>query len=214
VELENSRRVQRRRQAGPKKGDIRERQILDAAERLLTTTPFTDITMDDIAGQAGLSRSSLYFYFRSKEAVLGALHERIHGLMRRPTELLEDPDASFEDAMQRTIELTVRNWRTHAPTLRTFHEVAMVSAEFGEQWRSRLDEYVDLLTELIEREREQGRAAPAPPSARAIASAWFWMIEHEFYTLNSRKHTRAEERELVETLAIILFRSIGAADAP
>jgi AcrR family transcriptional regulator len=203
--------VQRRRQAGPRKGEIRERHILDAAERLLSTTPFVDITMDDIAGQAGLSRSSLYFYFRSKEAVLGALHERMHALMRQPTELLEDADAPFEDAMRRTIELTARNWRTHAPALRTFHEVAMVSPEFGEQWRSRLGEYVDQLTGLIEREREQGRAAPAPPSARAISSAWFWMIEHEFYTLNSRKHTKAEERELVDTLTIILFRSIGAA---
>jgi AcrR family transcriptional regulator len=210
VELENSRRVQRRRQAGPKKGDLREGDILDAAEGLLGTMPFGDLTMDDIAKQAGLSRSSLYFYFRSKEAVLGALHERMHALMRQPTELLDDDGSPLEDSMRRTIELTATNWRNHAAALRTFHQVAMVSPPFGDQWRDRLGTYVEQLTELIERERQAGRAAPAPPSARAISSAWFWMLEHEFYELNGRKHSKADERELVDTLTTIFFRSIGA----
>jgi AcrR family transcriptional regulator len=209
VELENSRRVQRRRAARPGKGDIRESDILDATEALLERVPLADITMDEIASQAGLSRSSLYFYFASRDAVLGALHERTHALMRRPTEILDDPDLPLDIAMRRTLEVTARNWREHSAALRTFHEIAMASPDFGRQWRARLTTHVDFLTGLIERERAAGRAAPAPPPARAIASAWFWMLEHELYELFARAHRRADEDELVETLHILFLRCIG-----
>jgi AcrR family transcriptional regulator len=209
VELENSRRVQRRRAAGPKKGDIRESDILDAAEALLERAPLADITMDEIASEAGMSRSSLYFYFASRDAVVGALQERTHALMRRPTEILDDPDLPIDIAMRRTLELTARNWREHSAALRTFHELAMVSPDFGRQWRARLTTHVDFLTGLIERERAAGRAAPAPPLARAIASAWFWMLERELYELFARAHRRADEDELVETLHILFLRCIG-----
>ena len=168
--LENSRRTQRRREAGPRKGDLREIEILHAAERLLGTMAYADMTMDDIAKRAGLSRSALYFYFRSKEAVLAALHERTHAVMGLPVQVLERTDASPQDAMHEAVAMTGRLWRAHGPALRTFHETAMSAPEFGQQWRTNLEQHVEFLTGLIERERAAGRAGPTPPSARAIAS--------------------------------------------
>src|SRR5690606_15054921 len=152
----------RRRAAGPRKGEIRESQILDALERLLATKPFVELTIDDIARQAGLSRSALYFYFASKEAVLSALHQRTYESMARTTDpLVETGDAS-EPAMRAAIEQVCFNWRTHRHALRTFHETAMVSTEFGDQWRARLERHVQVLTGLIEQARAAGKAAPGP----------------------------------------------------
>ncbi|HET6953154.1 MAG TPA: helix-turn-helix domain-containing protein [Acidimicrobiales bacterium] len=211
--LDSSRRTQRRRTGGPRKGDLREIAILDAAERLLATVPYRDMTMDDVAREAGLSRPSLYFYFGSKEAVLTALHERTHGVMAQPVQVLRDGGASPEATMRAAIELLSRIWRAHAPALRTFHEVANSSPEFGARWTANLEHHVDALTELIERERAAGRAAPSPPAARSIASGWFWMLEHQFFALFSRRHTRAEEAELVDTVTALWFRCIGAPGA-
>nr|WP_276602711.1 TetR/AcrR family transcriptional regulator [Nannocystis pusilla] len=49
-------------------GETRE-AILDATDRLLTTRGFRSVTMDDIAGEAGVSRRTVYMYFPSKEEV-------------------------------------------------------------------------------------------------------------------------------------------------
>lgn len=210
VATEPSRRTQRQLAAGPRKGEIRETQILDALERLLAAKPFTELTMDDIARQSGLSRSALYFYFASKEAALGALHQRTYAAMARTTDPLTQAGDATEASMRRAIDEVCRNWREHTAALRTFHETAMVSPDFGERWRDRLETHVTTLAGLIEGERAAGRAQAGPPAAEAIASAWFWMLEGQFYELFRRDHSRADEDELVDTLTSLWVRSIAA----
>jgi len=49
---------------------LRTRQeILDAARELFDKNPYDDVTMDDIAEQADLSRATLYNHFNSKEDI-------------------------------------------------------------------------------------------------------------------------------------------------
>jgi hypothetical protein len=43
-------RPPRRRTTGPRKGDVREQDILDATEKLLATRGYQDMTVNDIAG--------------------------------------------------------------------------------------------------------------------------------------------------------------------
>jgi AcrR family transcriptional regulator len=209
MELDSSRRTQRQRAAGPRKGEIREGQILDAVEGLLATKPFVDLTMDDIARQAGLSRSALYFYFASKEAALGALHQRTYESMARTTDPLVATGDASEPAMRAAIGQVCANWRAHHHALRTFHETAMVSPEFGDQWRGRLERHVEVLAGLVGQARAAGRAAPAPPSADAVARAWFWMLETSFYELFRREHSRREETALVDTMTVLWIRALG-----
>jgi AcrR family transcriptional regulator len=166
--------------------------------------------MDDIARQAGLSRSALYFYFASKDQVLTGLHERIYGEMAATMDPIAVEGAPVPAAMAEAIERVCTNWRTHRHALCTFHETAAVSPEFGQVWHQRLERHVDALTAILQREQTAGRAAPSPPPDRAIASSWFWMLENQFYTLFRRDHSRREERELVNTLNILWFRMIGA----
>ena len=206
---ELSRRAQRRA-SGLRKGERREQEILDATEQLLPSTPFSQLTMDDIAKHAGLSRSAVYFYFASKEQVLTALHRRTYDEMARTMDPIADEGKPIVEAMGEAIDRVCANWRTHRHALRTFHETAMVSPEFEQEWRQRLEHHVTALTAIIERERAAGRAAPSPPPARAIASSWFWMLENQFSALFRRDHSRREERELVDTLNILWLRMIGA----
>ena len=66
-----------RRRGARTKGDEREDQILSAMRSLLADHPIDDVTIDDISSAAGISRTSFYFYFPSKQAVLTTLMERI-----------------------------------------------------------------------------------------------------------------------------------------
>src|SRR6476469_5123050 len=60
-------------------GEERERAILETLERLLGERSLHEISVDDVARGAGISRPTFYFYFASKEAVLLSLFERMVG---------------------------------------------------------------------------------------------------------------------------------------
>jgi AcrR family transcriptional regulator len=205
-----SRRSQRQRAAGPSKGEVREAQILDVTERLLLTTPFADITMDEIATRAGLSRSTMYFYFASKDDLLAGLLARTHDEIVGPTAMLLNADTTADQTVRKVLEALLRSWRQHGPALRTFLETGLVSPEFGPRWRATTNEIIDVVAQFIDRERAAGRLPAAPPSAHAVSSAVFWMVEHEMYELFRTRHTRATEAELIETLALLWQRAMGA----
>ncbi len=55
---------------GQRKGTLREQKrqrILDAAQELLLTHDYMEITLDHIAGEVGMTKTNFYNYFRSKE---------------------------------------------------------------------------------------------------------------------------------------------------
>src|ERR1700751_1508756 len=67
----------RGRRAQRASGDDRERAILATAQSLLEERPLSEISVDDLARGAGISRPTFYFYFPSKDAVLLTLLERV-----------------------------------------------------------------------------------------------------------------------------------------
>src|ERR687893_1824515 len=72
-------------------GDERQMAILATAERLLEDRTLSEISIDDLARGAGISRPTFYFYFSSKDAVLLALLDRV----------VEEARASRGDALER-----------------------------------------------------------------------------------------------------------------
>src|SRR3954447_4189877 len=68
-------------------GEERERAILQTFERLLEERALHEISVDDLARGAGISRPTFYFYFASKEAVLLTLMDRLVEQARAGIEL-------------------------------------------------------------------------------------------------------------------------------
>ena len=57
----------------PDVSEERKNQILEAAIAVFARLGFHQSRMDDIAGQAGLSKGALYLYYKSKDAIIAAL---------------------------------------------------------------------------------------------------------------------------------------------
>jgi AcrR family transcriptional regulator len=53
------------------------RQILETALALFRERGFEETTIRDIAGRAGLSLGAAYYYFKSKEAIVGAYYDHV-----------------------------------------------------------------------------------------------------------------------------------------
>ena len=195
----------RRRSAAPRKGDLREKAILDVTETLLATQGLESFTMSDIAQGAGLSRGSMYFYFGSKREVVTALVARtVEALREKSREAAtdpRDPREAIATAMHRTREI----WLEHGLVMRVAIDQAASVPEIDALWTGTAEIFIDAITAVLERAGTP--ADTGPRGAAAQAHALCWMIERSFY--HASKVSADELRAASVTCENIWLRVAG-----
>jgi AcrR family transcriptional regulator len=79
----------------PIKEDIIQEQILLAAKQLFQVHGFRKVTMDDVAKAIGKGRSSLYYYYKSKEEILEAVIDiEIKDMLTAMTKAVDKADTT------------------------------------------------------------------------------------------------------------------------
>ncbi|MCX4417322.1 TetR/AcrR family transcriptional regulator [Streptomyces sp. NPDC053741] len=194
----------RGRRTTERKGDVRERAILDTCEALLAQKGYDAMTVGDVAQGAGITRGALYFYFGSKQEVVTALVARtVEHLWERSraTAQTDEPRQAIAAAMQRTVEL----WNEHGLVMRTAIDLSLTVPEIGELWKHTADLFVEAITSVLERAGIQ--AGTRPDQASAMARALCWMIERTFY--HASQESRENLQKASETCEHIWLISAG-----
>jgi AcrR family transcriptional regulator len=196
------------RRRGPAKGELKEQAILETCERLLCDRPLRNITVDELAAGAGISRSSFYFYFESKDAVLRTLVEGITDEMYRESKRwLERSDDPPAEIAMRSIEASARLWREHGAVLRAANQTWGAVPGMRAFWEDMMGRFVEQSARTIREERRAGDA-PGGPDPEALAKALIWMNERCFYTTSLGLGPALTDEELVPTLTAIWLRAI------
>ncbi|WP_144206753.1 TetR/AcrR family transcriptional regulator [Mycobacterium tilburgii] len=204
-------RALRGRRALRPSGDDREQAILATVERLLEQRSFADISVDDLAKGAGLSRPAFYFYFKSKEAVLLSMLEPV----------IARADSEFDGAIQRFPADARRVWRnginalftafsTHRALARAATEALATSAELRTTWLGFMQKWIDQTAAMITAERERG-AAPHTIPAADLATSLNQMNERTMMAALSAETPAVDEERVVDTLTHIWVSSIYGA---
>jgi TetR/AcrR family transcriptional regulator, ethionamide resistance regulator len=193
-------RSQRGRRAARANGDERERAILVTAERLLETRSLAEISVDDLAQGAGISRSAFYFYFSAKDAVVLTLVDRVVEQAdavrdRALAQLERDADVALRSAIEGFYEV----FGAHRPVLRAVSELAATNAEARALWSHVMDGWVAHVAALIDAERAR-TSALGEISARALATALVQMNERVLHAIFIDEQPAVPEREAIETL--------------
>jgi AcrR family transcriptional regulator len=189
-------------------GEERESAILATAERLLEQRPLQEISVDDLARGAGISRPTFYFYFPSKDAVFLTLVDR----------LVEQADAGRGDLLQRLAEDPAARWReglqvfyetfgAHRAVVLAGAQARTTNVEARELWAEVMETWVRDASTAIESERLRG-AAPHGLPARELAIALVSMNERVLYATFAEDPPAIGEQNVVDVLLSIWLSAI------
>jgi AcrR family transcriptional regulator len=197
------------RRRAPRKGDLTEERLLHEAETLLASRPLSAIGVDEIAGAAGISRSSFYFYFASREALVRTLGEQAQDEVFLSAERwLSRTDEPAREAIVRALTENLALWRARGPVLRALYDMRNTDPDSAELWRTIARRYIEATAAQIERERRAGLAYPAPPGARQLAAILTGMNLRALYDASQQPGSPKRDRELVDALATVWMRTV------
>lgn len=204
----------RSRRAARASGDDRERAILATAERLLEERPLNEISVDDLASGAGISRPSFYFYFPSKAAVVLTIVDRLVAEAESSREetlarLAEEPRAG----LRRGLEGFYAAFRARRAVGLAAAELRASNSEARELWTQVMEGWISDVTAIIEAERARGAAPPGQP-ARDLAIALVQMNERVQYATFAAEQPSLEDERVIDVLVEIWLRAIYGDVAP
>ena len=173
----------------PDSSEIRRNQILDAATTVFVRQGFQHARMDDIVEESGLSKGTLYWYFKSKEDIINAILRRLFaGALESLASLLEAEGTVSERLVQLTSDRVtgMKRMSSLVPIIFEFYAVAV-----HQQWvKQFIGEYFKhfrgLLEDLIQQGIDRGEFYPVNTAETAISLASMyegltihWLMEPE-----------------------------------
>jgi len=155
-----------------------ERRLLDATERLMRYgASYTELSVDRLSTEAGMSRANFYIYFEDKGDLLRRLAGQVFGDLAASAERWwgvawrHDPD-DVRSAMTGIIA----SYRRHQPVLVALNEMAGYDPQVAATYRELLTGISGRLTRVIEDGQADGSIRRELPAA-TTASALSWMVE-------------------------------------
>jgi AcrR family transcriptional regulator len=149
--------------------------LLDALETLLQQRFFEQITIQEIAEEAGVAVGTVYRRFRNKEALLPALYRRLDRKMADWADHVlprnGPPDGvSLYDEIHHLVLAHVQFYRNNAPILRTLYLNVRLDGELADPAvaRRRKSLYMKLLQPVWDALAASGLPEPRPDQARCF----------------------------------------------
>jgi AcrR family transcriptional regulator len=190
--------------------DARREQLLSSGARLLATRPYDEVSIEEIARAAGVSKGLLYHYFPTKKDFLIAALERGQDELAA----LTAPDPSLPPAEQlaasldRFLDFVEEHEASYAAIFRSRgggDPEIQAALEAGR--RQRMDAVLDSLATW----EEPPASVERTPALETAVQGWFFFVEGSVLRwLERRDLQRGELREL---LALALIGSLQAAEA-
>ncbi|CAN5495684.1 TetR/AcrR family transcriptional regulator [soil metagenome] len=185
-----------------------ERELLAATERLMSDgASFTELSVDRLATEAGISRASFYIYFEDKGHLLRRLTGQVFADLADGARQWWSV-ASRRDPADVRAAMTgiVSRYRRHQPLLVALSEMAGYDPQVSQTYREILTAIAGQVTQVIRDGQEAGTIRNELP-ADATASSLTWMVERSCQQ-NLPGRPPEYDGQLIEALTQIVWSSL------
>ena len=196
-----------------------ETDILAAAEAVFARAGFSGATMADIAGQAGLPKANLHYYFHTKAALYRAVLDHTLSLWLAQTDGIRN-DAEPAEALGNYIRAKMRLTATHRDASRVFaNEMLHGAPHIGDYLRNELKTLVDQKALVIDHWAQQGLMDPVD-ARHLFFTIWAATQTYADFqpqvcaVLGKSRLTHAELDRATGQLVQIILRGCGVRESP
>jgi AcrR family transcriptional regulator len=179
----------------PDVSEERRYQILDAASEVFAERGVHQSRMDDIVKKSGLSKGTLYWYFKSKDEILIAIFERMFDREFRELERISASPGHAAEKIHTFIQYALVDFNKMLrlmPLAYEFLSLAFRRRFFQEAFKRYINHYVDILVPIIQDGIDQGEFKPVDPTEVAIAigaifegTILLWVYDHSLVDINT-----------------------------
>lgn len=185
-----------------------ERDLLAATDRLMADgASFTELSVDRLATEAGISRASFYIYFEDKGHLLRRLATQVFGELAEAAgrwwQVADRRDPSDVHAAMSGI---IASYRRHQPVLVALNEMAGYDAGVRDTYGDLLAGITDQVARIITAGQADGSIRRTLPVA-ATASSLTWMVERSCHQ-NLPSQPPSYDAELATALTEIVWGAL------
>lgn len=194
--------------------------LLDAAERVFLQHGVSRTSLADIAQASGVTRGALYWHFKDKAALFGAMMERVTLPLEIDLDSLGAPGADVLPAWRARLQQALHRI-AHDEQTRRVLQIAMQKVEHADELAPATERHIQMHRLNAERERQvleraaRARGVTLPAPAAQLAQGFHAMVHGLIY---SWLLDRSFDLETTGAVSIAAFlRGIGlesAAPAP
>ncbi|MEU7748197.1 helix-turn-helix domain-containing protein [Nonomuraea sp. NPDC049158] len=188
----------RRSGAAPAAAELRER-IMSATRELLRERRFDALSVADILTAAEVSRASFYFYFPSKQAVLGELVRAAVTQGQQAAQPWIDGQQDPAAALRAGVSDGARLWRANAGVLMAIVESWGSDDGLRALWLEQMDLFTEAAAVRIRSDPEALRQL-GDADVRAVAASLTWLGERLYYLAAAGVPPFDNEQVLIDVL--------------
>ena len=155
----------------PDVSEERKDQILDAASEVFAEKGVHAARMDDIVQESGLSKGTLYWYFKSKDEIILSIFERMFNREFQELEALSSTDGTASERLLIFTERTsvdVRRMLRLMPLAYEFIAWAFRRKFVHEAFKLYINKFLDILIPMIQQGIDEGEFRDIDPRSTAI----------------------------------------------
>jgi TetR/AcrR family transcriptional regulator, ethionamide resistance regulator len=178
--------------------------VREALVKLLAERPFKDVTIDELARRAGLSRTAFYFYYPDKNEVLKEAAETAAAEIYAEADRWWHGSGPPEQLVREALEGIANVYCAHGDMLRAALEVTTYDDEFRVFYWSLIRRFVNATAEHLRRELDAGRGRRL--DIEVVAESLVWMAErcaNAFFLTEGRPKS-----EVIEPLTSIWVHAL------
>jgi TetR/AcrR family transcriptional regulator, ethionamide resistance regulator len=167
-------------------------RVISSSLRLAERGSFRDLTVDQIARSAGISRSAFYTHFEDKQGLLRVAVEEVSASLYEMAERWWRGIGPPAERVRRAIEGVVSVYAENATVLRIAAEVSTYDEETRALWLDIAERFIEATAGHIRSEQSRG-LIPSALDPRATAEGLFWMAERCCYVYLGRRERKPSE---------------------